>query len=200
MKKFSRVQSLISSKIPVRMTFEVLFECLMDEYLDRNDPEKRARRREMRRAKADTSRPDSNTGALQPGKSARESQSGTAPGTSQSGKSVGGSQAGSTARASQLRTTIGESRSEANPKSARHIPAAIRDSVYTRDNGRCTFTGPNGVRCNTTRNLQIDHVKPFALGGGNDASNLRLLCAKHNQLRAKRTFGEVHTPVYHVRE
>ena len=155
MKKFSRVQSLISNKIPVRMTFEVLFECLMDEYLDRNDPEKRAQRREIRRAKADTSRPDS---------------------------------------------TIGDSRPEANPKSARHIPAAVRDSVYTRDTGRCTFVGPNGVRCNTTRNLQIDHVKPFALGGGNDASNLRLLCAKHNQLRAKRTFGEVHTPVYHVRE
>ena len=191
MKKFSRVQSLISNKIPVRMTFEVLFECLMDEYLDRNDPEKRAQRREIRRAKADTSRPDSNAGDLQPG---------TPPGTSQSGKSAGGSQAGSTARASQPRTTIGDSRPEANPKSARHIPAAIRDSVYTRDTGRCTFVGPNGVRCESTRNLQIDHVKPFALGGGNDASNLRLLCAKHNQLRAKRTFGEVHTPAHHCRE
>jgi len=155
MKKFSRVQSLISNKIPMRMTFEVLFECLMDEYLDRNDPEKRAQRREIRRAKADTSRPDSNAG---------------------------------------------DSRPEAIPKSARHIPAAVRDGVYTRDTGRCTFTGPNGVRCESTRNLQIDHVKPFALGGGNDASNLRLLCAKHNQLRAKRTFGEVHTPAHHCRE
>ncbi len=191
MKKFSRVQSLISNKIPVRMTFEVLFECLMDEYLDRHDPEKRAQRRENRRAKAGTSRPSSTAGASQPGESAGEAQSGTTPGASQTG---------STARAPQPGTTIGDSRPEANPRSVRHIPAAVRDSVYTRDSGRCTFTGPNGVRCETTRNLQIDHVKPFALGGGNDASNLRLLCAKHNQLQAKRTFGVTHTPAHHCRE
>jgi len=85
-------------------------------------------------------------------------------------------------------------------ETARHIPAAVRDRVYARDNGRCTFVGPAGVRCDSTRGLQIDHIEPFARGGGNQASNLRLLCAKHNRLEAERSFGAPHISAYHRRE
>lgn len=67
---------------------------------------------------------------------------------------------------------------------SRHIPAGLRDSVFRRDGGRCTFTGKNGVRCDATAHLQIDHIKPFCRGGEHTPKNLRLLCGKHNRLVA----------------
>ena len=74
---------------------------------------------------------------------------------------------------------------------SRHIPAAIRDEVFLRDEGRCTFRGPTGQRCGSRHDLQVDHIEPFALGGKHEVENLRVLCAKHNRLRAKQTFGEL---------
>lgn len=46
--------------------------------------------------------------------------------------------------------------------------------VYKRDRGRC-------VKCSSNQNLHFDHVLPYSLGGtSKDASNIRLLCARHN--------------------
>lgn len=73
----------------------------------------------------------------------------------------------------------------------RVIPRAIRDAVWTRDGGRCTFVGPDGLRCPATAWIEFDHVVPYALGGrGDDPANLRLCCRAHNQLLARRVFGD----------
>ncbi|MEZ4651162.1 MAG: HNH endonuclease signature motif containing protein [Candidatus Eisenbacteria bacterium] len=66
---------------------------------------------------------------------------------------------------------------------SRYIPATVRDSVFLRDGGRCTFVGPSGVQCSARAFLQIDHVVPFSDGGGHAHENLRLLCGKHNRRR-----------------
>jgi hypothetical protein len=71
----------------------------------------------------------------------------------------------------------------------RHIAPAIRDRVHVRDRGQCTFKGPDGRRCASTRALQIDHVTPVALGGDGTEENLRVLCAYHNRLEAERILG-----------
>jgi 5-methylcytosine-specific restriction endonuclease McrA len=74
---------------------------------------------------------------------------------------------------------------------SRHIPAREKEKVWIRDRGRCTYVGPDGRRCNSTHNLQFDHhPKPFARGGPSEASNLRLLCAKHNRYTAEKIFGK----------
>jgi hypothetical protein len=83
-----------------------------------------------------------------------------------------------------------------NGKRSRCIPAAIRDQVFARDGSRCTFVGTTGKRCSETERLEIDHVKPFARGGTNDAANLRLLCRAHNRLAAEREFGQAHMGRY----
>jgi hypothetical protein len=72
---------------------------------------------------------------------------------------------------------------------SRVIPRAVRDAVFARDGGRCTYVGPDGNRCNARERLECDHVRPFALGGGHTTANLRLLCRAHNHHRAERTFG-----------
>ena len=68
----------------------------------------------------------------------------------------------------------------------RRIPVRMRDDVFARDHGRCTFVGPDGRRCDATRGLQIDHIVPVAQGGTGEIGNLRLLCAQHNRLLAER--------------
>ena len=76
-----------------------------------------------------------------------------------------------------------------NRPRSRHIPRPIRDEVMLRDGQQCTFVGHNARRCNSTHNLQIDHIKPWALGGKSEAANLRVLCAAHNRHQARKTFG-----------
>lgn len=73
--------------------------------------------------------------------------------------------------------------------SARKIPAPVRDAVFVRDKGRCTFVGKAGRMCDATDGLQVDHIVPVALGGSAKPDNLRLLCGYHNRLEAERILG-----------
>jgi len=83
---------------------------------------------------------------------------------------------------------------------SRYVPETVRDEVFTRDKSRCTFRGPTGERCSSTHGPQIDHIVPFGRGGTNTASNLRLLCAKHNRLEAERIYGASAIRRFHTRE
>ena len=64
---------------------------------------------------------------------------------------------------------------------SRSIPSAIRDAVLVRDQGRCTYVGPDGHRCNESRWVQLDHIQPFSCGGEHSVANLRVLCGAHNR-------------------
>jgi 5-methylcytosine-specific restriction endonuclease McrA len=48
----------------------------------------------------------------------------------------------------------------------------------------------SGEICGSTHRVQFDHVHPFALGGESTVSNIRLTCAAHNLLAARRVFGD----------
>ena len=80
-------------------------------------------------------------------------------------------------------------------KSTRHVPAAVAREVYVRDQGRCTFVAKDGRRCGSRVFVEIDHVRPFAAGGGATAANLRLRCRAHNQWHARRFFGRGYVQV-----
>ena len=69
----------------------------------------------------------------------------------------------------------------------RGIPAAVRRQVWERDRGCCSYVDRgSGRRCGSRHLLEIDHVFPYALGGGADLDNLRLLCAAHHRHRHAR--------------
>ena len=71
----------------------------------------------------------------------------------------------------------------------RTIPSYLRKHIWERDGGQCSYIHPETKRkCSSKHLLQIDHIKPFSLGGRSKASNLRLLCAGHNQFRSEKTF------------
>jgi len=71
--------------------------------------------------------------------------------------------------------------------------AEIRRAIFKRDKGCCTYKDPRtGKICGSRYQVQIDHVIPRALGGGDGAENLRLLCRQHNLLAAEIVFGKPH--------
>lgn len=73
---------------------------------------------------------------------------------------------------------------------SRSIPQRVRDEVWSRDGGRCSFVSIDGRRCEATDWLEFDHIRPWAMGGRSDApENIRILCRTHNQLAARKIFG-----------
>lgn len=69
------------------------------------------------------------------------------------------------------------------------VTRAVRRAVFARDGEQCTFRSESGERCPARHHLEIDHVRPRALGGSGDMANLRILCRAHNRLAAERVFG-----------
>jgi len=86
-----------------------------------------------------------------------------------------------------------------NKKQGRYIPASVQREVRQRDSNQCTYCSPDGKRCTERYRLQIDHIRPYALGGTHKADNLRLLCRAHNSLFAERVFGKEKILGFHSR-
>ncbi len=70
----------------------------------------------------------------------------------------------------------------------RRIPSEVRRAVWVRDDGRCTFVGPEG-RCRAVEWLEFHHILPFAAGWPPTAENITLRCRAHNQYEADEYFG-----------
>ncbi len=74
-------------------------------------------------------------------------------------------------------------------KRSRYVASSVRHQVWSRNqNQGCEFVSEMGELCGSQLALQIDHVEGFALGGSNQADNLRVLCAKHNRFLWKSQF------------
>ncbi|MBI5246070.1 MAG: HNH endonuclease [Elusimicrobia bacterium] len=73
---------------------------------------------------------------------------------------------------------------------SRGIAATVKDVVWRRDGGRCSYQSEESRACGARAGLEFDHVRPWALGGSSDPVNVRLLCRAHNQLEARRVFGD----------
>ena len=83
-----------------------------------------------------------------------------------------------------------------SPSKSRYIPQAVKDRVFLRDGGRCTFVSAEGVRCDSRHDLEVDHIVPFGKGGSRNISNLRMLCSCHNQYAAYKEYGEAHMKTF----
>jgi hypothetical protein len=75
-------------------------------------------------------------------------------------------------------------------KPAKSLTPSTRNAVLKKSGGQCEYRDPKtGRRCESRHFLEIDHVRPRALGGANHPDNLRVLCRTHNLLVAERIFG-----------
>jgi 5-methylcytosine-specific restriction endonuclease McrA len=65
---------------------------------------------------------------------------------------------------------------------SRYIPSTLKQEIYMRDKGMCTYTDPcSNKRCTSRHLLQYDHRYPLSLGGETSMDNLRLLCFSHHK-------------------
>ncbi len=75
------------------------------------------------------------------------------------------------------------------PTDPHAIPAEVRRQVWERDGGRCAWVGPDGRRCDSRWQLEVDHVRPPSLGGTSTPKDLRLACKPHNLFHAEQVYG-----------
>lgn len=67
----------------------------------------------------------------------------------------------------------------------RSVTPAMKIHIKKRDGHKCR-------NCGSTRHLEIDHIRPQALGGSHHPENLQTLCRPCNQRRSIKTFGIWH--------
>jgi hypothetical protein len=85
---------------------------------------------------------------------------------------------------------VKQPREKERPSAPDHVPARVRRAVWERDGGRCQWPLESGGVCGSTLRVELDHIHPQALGGPSTVGNMRLLCRMHNDLAARRVFGE----------
>jgi hypothetical protein len=83
---------------------------------------------------------------------------------------------------------------------SRHIPAAIRRAVWKRDGGRCGYVSAGGRRCDAREFVEFDHTEAWSRTGSHSIEGITLRCRAHNQLRARRDFGERHMARFRKRQ
>lgn len=191
MDKYNKVKSLLSSRYPTEITFEMLFDTVMDEYLKNHSPENRIKRRNERKKRS--------SGRTK-GSAPQKSRVKVDPDDTGKRRITGKARCGQVGIAAYGTSKVKKDGKKRRAERSRHIPQEIRDEVFVRAGGRCAFIGDDGKRCDSTWNLEIDHIIPFAKGGGNTPDNLRLLCAKHNKLAAEQEFGRERMNKYNRRE
>ncbi len=104
------------------------------------------------------------------------------------------------AREERSRSIPAERNGSIPAERSRSIPAEVRRQVFERDGGSCTWIGHEGRQCGSRHQLELDHIRPFELGGPSTVSNLRLLCKAHNLLHAEQVFGREHMAQFRNRE
>ena len=97
----------------------------------------------------------------------------------------------STTTAADGRTS---SAAQHSPKPARrrHVAKAAQREVWARDGAQCTYVDAHGNRCPGRAFLELDHIDAKALGGSDEAANLRLRCRVHNRVHAEHVFGRAY--------
>jgi hypothetical protein len=94
------------------------------------------------------------------------------------------------ARAEKRKGLVEKPQKTRRPAKPDHIPAHVRRAVWARDGGRCQFPLASGGVCGSTRQLELDHIQPLALGGASTVDNVRVSCRPHNLRAARLALGD----------
>ena len=83
----------------------------------------------------------------------------------------------------------GEETSADSPVVSRYVPAEVRERVLEKSNYQCEYRSPDGTRCTCRTDLEVEHMKPFAVYHTHDEKYLRVFCRPHNLFVAKQYYG-----------
>ena len=85
----------------------------------------------------------------------------------------------------------GETCEEDRPRRQAHFGGGAARGLET-GRGSLHLARPDGNRCGSAWKVELDHIRPAALGGPSTVENLRILCRAHNTLSAEHAFGRAH--------
>ncbi len=85
---------------------------------------------------------------------------------------------------------VAKPRREPRPAKPDHVSAHVKRAVWKRDGGRCQWPVEAGGVCDSTHQVELDHIVPRGRGGPPTAENTRCLCRFHNQLAARQVYGD----------
>ncbi|WP_242395776.1 HNH endonuclease [Anaeromyxobacter oryzisoli] len=94
------------------------------------------------------------------------------------------------ARSAKRKGLVQKPLAERRPSKPEHLSAEVKRQVWLRDGGRCQYPLDSGGICGSTYLLEFDHREAEALGGPPTVENIHLLCFFHNQLAARKVFGD----------
>jgi hypothetical protein len=94
-------------------------------------------------------------------------------------------------KAAKRKALVEKPRKDPPPSRSDAVPAHVKRAVWRRAGGRCEFRFESGEVCGSTHRLEFDHHPiPRAHGGQATMDNIRVACAGHNDLAARRIFGD----------
>ena len=161
---------------------------LVKEGLERHDPSRPRRSRRTANRTADAERTSAPKQSASPTEiTSSPTEAGQGQDQERSSSTNGSARPVSIASSAAKRSAQPACTTTSAPKSrasGRAIPSAVKRETWQRYEGRCGYSDPRtGRRCASRHLLQVDHVFPYALGGGAEPKNLRLLCAAHHRHR-----------------
>lgn len=67
-----------------------------------------------------------------------------------------------------------------------YLSIKTKRALIDKANSCCEYQDPqSGKKCDSSYQLQVDHILPWSLGGSHSSKNLRILCRTHNLLMAR---------------
>ncbi len=164
MAKLTRLKELTSHKNSAGR-WDELFLQLAELGLEKLDPQRRQARREKRQSVKSESLPTSEVSSV-------------------ADRALGDCQSQEPSE-----EKLNETAKSGKP-SPRAVPRAIRDRIWLKYNGACGYVDPvTKKRCGSRKRIEVDHRKPWALGGTSEVGNLMLLCQQHNLQYGQDCYG-----------
>ncbi len=71
----------------------------------------------------------------------------------------------------------------------RYVCLSVKRKIYQRAGGQCEFINEKGHRCQSSFQLEFDHIQSVSHGGCSEIENIQLLCRFHNQFKVNKTHG-----------
>jgi 5-methylcytosine-specific restriction endonuclease McrA len=200
MKKIKRAQNLESQRTRSACDLEMTLEAIVDLYLEKRDPVKKAQRILNKAALNKTQQTlnhvtsNKTQEALNHGTSNKTREAlnhGTLQETQPVLSHVVLDKTGQLAKKPSLSRVTERSPSSRRVADRLHplsratrrstIPKAIQHQVHKRDEGQCTFIDSQGQRCSSQRWTQIHHITEMQFGGDHSLDNLVTLCFAHHR-------------------
>ncbi len=194
--KLRRAQDILSQKMKQSVDLEQTLDVMLDTYLEKEDPVKKAERQFIRgKVKKIKSVPGHNIEKEGLDQNAEKANPETRDLTTEQFKQdvqvQTSKEVNQEARVQITTQSINQIASQSisqnthdNTKQQKRIPfaASIKHQVNLKYQGRCGHTDKQGKRCSQSRFLEIHHMKPVSQGGSNDIDNLILYCHGHHKM------------------